>query len=444
MGRSGALVGKDIPGTTDDNIYQNNVFGISEYSQAAPVAGEYRVTLKMAEDYHNAPGKRVFDVKAEGRTVVRGLDIVKAKGKGAAYDVSFITPVSDGTLDVKFIATVDKPLISAIEVTQIGQVSSVTATPGATPQPATHAIEFSPDSFYFSDISTAPLAPDSSARAHLLTNQVSTRWGGVAAFNAYQYNTSLYRVPTSTPEVDVGFWDCQDKGYTPPNLVSGKGQFLGVPVPIDAVPAVGSDGAMTIYDPAADRVWEFWRMQQDPSTKKWEACWGGRLDDASAAQGYFPGNYGATATSLVMAGGVITLDDVRRGSINHAMQLSVTDAAKGSFSWPAQRTDGLSVTPGALLQGQRFRLDPSLDVTELGLTPIGQMVARAAQKYGFVISDKGGAVAVKTESGQATKAETGTNPWDTLLDGVPPSKVMANFPWDRTQFLAKDYGKPTP
>lgn len=438
MGRSGVLTGRDVIGTSNDIVYQTNAFGISGYTQVVPDAGEYLVTLKMAEDYHNEAGKRVFDVAAEGRTAVKAVDIVKAKGKAAAYDVSFTTPVTDGVLDVQFVATADKPLISAIEVTQIGEVSGTVAT---APE---HAVELSPDSFYFADISSAPLAPDSSAMAELLAGQVSSRWGGIAAFNAYQYNTSLYRVPTSAPKIDVGFWDCQHKGYTPQNLVSGTGQFLGVPVPNNAVPALGSDGAMTIYDPAADTVWEFWQMRRNPDTEKWEACWGGRLNDASTAQGYFAGNYGATATGLVMAGGVITMDDVRRGYINHAMQISVTDAAKGGFSWPAQRTDGLSTATGALLEGQRLRLDPSLDVTKLGLTPIGQMVAEAAQEYGFVISDKGGAVAVKTESGQALKAETGTNPWDTLLDGVPPNKVMANFPWDRTQFLPKDYGKPTP
>lgn len=442
MGRSTSLVGKDISGTTNDILYQINAFGITGYSQAVTSPGEYRVTLKMAEDYHTLAGKRVFDVTAEGRAVVTGVDIAKAVGRGAAHDVSFTTAVTDGTVNLGFVARMDKPLVSAIEVTQIGEVSGAVATAPDAASTAPHAIEFAPSSFYYQDISTAPLAADSAQLTTLLAAQVSSRWGGVAAFNAYHYNTSLYRVDSTVPKTNVNFWDCQNKGYTPVNLVDGMGQFLNVPIPATAVPALGSDGTMTIYDPAADKVWEFWQMRRNPTSQKWEACWGGRLDKVSTAAGHFSGNYGSTATGLVMGGGVITMDDVRRGYINHALQISVTDAAKGVFSWPAQRTDGLSTAPVALTEGQRLRLDPSLDVSTLGLTPVGQMVAKAAQKYGFIIADKGGAVAVKTESGLAAKASTGVNPWDTLLGGVPESKVMTNFPWHRMQFVPKDYGKP--
>ena len=34
-----------------------------------------------------------------------------------------------------------------------------------------------------------------------------------------------------------------------------------------------------------------------------------------------------------------------------------------------------------------MRLDPSIDVTKLGLTKVGLMIAKAAQKYGFVVRE---------------------------------------------------------
>ncbi|MEB0161112.1 hypothetical protein, partial [Pseudomonas sp. AH2 (2023)] len=79
------------------------------------------------------------------------------------------------------------------------------------------------------------------------------------------------------------------------------------------------------------------------------------------------------------------------------------------FSYPAQRSDGSlrPGTPNAIAEGQRFRLDPSLDVDSLKLTPLGKMVAKAAQKYGFIVVDKGGAVGVGVESGKQIALDTG-------------------------------------
>lgn len=440
IGRSLTLNGKDVAGTTNDGLYQTGGFGVTGYVQPVISDGDYEVTLHLAEDYWNAPGKRVFDVAAEGTTMLKGVDIFKAVGANTAYSLTFTVPVTDGELNLGFVATVDRPQVAAIEVRQVGQVTS--SGPG-TSNPATpHLIEFSPTSFLYRDVSTAPVAGDSAALAAVLASQVKSRYGGTAAFNAYQYNTSLYRVNSTTPRTNVGYWDCQNKGYTPTNFLDGLGQFRNVPIPANAQPAVGSDGTMTVYDPTADKVWEFWHMRRNPDKGGWEACWGGRLDTASTQQGYFSGHYGATATGLVMGGGVISLDDVRRGTINHVMQLSVLDAAKGDFSWPAQRTDGTLTSGTVLTEGRRFRLDPKVDVSALGLTPIGQMVARAAQRYGFVISDKGSAVAVKTQAGLDEKATTGTDPWDRLLAGTTASKVLSGFPWDKVQFLPVDYGRP--
>ena len=54
-----------------------------------------------------------------------------------------------------------------------------------------------------------------------------------------------------------------------------------------------------------------------------------------------------------------------------------------------------TVAPG-LIGGTRFRLDPSVNVDKLQLHPVAKMVARAAQTYGFIVTDQSGAVAVVT------------------------------------------------
>ncbi len=433
--RSDGLAGKEIAGTADDAIYRANAWGIKWYRLDVPAATTYRVRLHMAEDFFSGPGKRVFDVSAEGRVVARGVDIFKAVGRAKAHVVEFTVPVRDGRLDVDFTARENNPLISAIEVV------SAAPLPRSTTAVASTNVVVSPKSFWRTSIRNAPLAGNSSRTAALVAKNVRDHWGGTAGFNTHHYNTPIYKVGPLQRKVRVAFNDCQRKGYLPNNLFTGFKQFVDVPVPTHAVPAAGTDGAMTIYDPAADKVWEFWQMRRT-GPGSWSACWGGRIDAVSRSQGVFPKPYGSTASGLMLGAGVVTVADVRRGRIDHAMPLAVIDAATWTrISWPANRSDGNSDDPDAVMEGQRLRLDPKLDVAALGLSPVGQMIARAAQEYGFVVVDKGEAVAVIAESGEPERARTGVNPWDVLL---PESshRSMRGFPWERLQALPPNYGRP--
>lgn len=429
--KTGRITG-DVARTADDNLYRTTAPGVKWYRLGVPAPATYRVRLLLAENYFDRAGQRVFDVSAEGRRVAEDIDIVKAVGKNAAYDVTFTVPVRDGLLDLEFTAKADLPIVSGVEVT-----STVPVAPMPAPRPK---VALSPGSFYYTDISKAPLAANSAAASAHLLAQVENHWGGVAALNAYRYNNSFYEVPRNQKKTRVAFYDCQKKGYTPSELFSGPKYFEDVPIPADAVPATGTDKQVTIYDRAADKLWEFW-VTEKQAGGTWRACWGGRIDRVSQNQGIFPAPYGATASGLAMTPGVISIDEFRRGRIDHAMYLAIIEPAKWSnFSWPANRTDGHSTDPNALMEGQRVRLDPKLDLSTIPMTPVARMIAEAAQKYGFVVTDRAGAVAVVTESGNAEKARTGVNPWDRLLAG-PDYQAMQGFPWASMQVLPKDYGK---
>lgn len=435
------LTGVDVRGTSDDVLYRANAWGTPGYSLAVPAAGNYTVRLLMAEDTFSTAGRRVFDVKAEGRTVAARVDIAKAVGKGAAYDVRFTTPVRDGELNLDFVRRVDEPLISAIEVRSAAPVptSAITALANR------RAVTFAPGNPFVTRVDSAPLAPNSAAVAADIAKQVRDNWGGTAGVSAYAYNVGFNVAARGTKRITVGFHDCQAKKAIPTGLYDGPKMFMSVPVPGDATAAAGTDAAMTIYDPASDQLWDFWQMRRNARTKAWEACWGGRIDQVSKQQRpVFPSYFGASASGLAIAAGMITLDDVRRGSINHAMTMAVIDAARwDKVSWPANRSDGISMRANTVMEGQRLRLDPRLDLSRYALTPFGRMVAEAAQKYGFIVADKGGAVAVSTESGLLTKKRTGVDPWSAVLAG-PDYSALSNFPWDKMQVLPPHYGRTTP
>ncbi|WP_369052484.1 DUF4124 domain-containing protein [Kineococcus terrestris] len=348
-----------------------------------------------------------------------------------------LTALTFATLAAPAAAVADAPALArgerSVAATRMQATSDPTRPRGGV---------FGATSVWKADVRTAPVHPRSQVMVADLTKQVTSLYNGVAAFNVSNYSTSFYTVGAAQPRVDVKFDDCQKKGYLPTGLYGPGGQFTAVPVPADAVPARGTDGQLTVYSPSTDQLWEFWRAKKVGA--QWQACWGGRIDKVSTSPGFFSGSFGSSATGLSFSAGAISVKDVQAGSIDHALSLQiVTPATWKTFSWPAQRSDGFSTHPDAIPEGLRFRLDPSVDVEALqGLTPIGRMVARAAQRYGFIVTDKGGAVALTAESGTAVQAATGTDPWPALMQRKPSYEVLRGFPWDKLQALPKDYGKP--
>lgn len=292
---------------------------------------------------------------------------------------------------------------------------------------------FGPASVWRTSLSAAPIDANSQAMVDYMVSTITDRYSGVAAFNAHQYNSHLYTVDATTPTTDFAFDDCQRKGYAPSALVGPGGQFKSVPVPADAVAATGTDAELSIYSSATDQLWEFWKARKR-SDGTWSACWGGRLDHVSTSAGYFAGNYGATATSLPNAGGLVRLSEVQAGRIDHMMSLAIPKAASsGNYRWPAQRSDGTDSNPAALPEGSRLRLDPSIDLSTLRLSPAALTIAKAAQQYGFVVVDVSGAVSVLAEA--VSPVGSAPDPWRQFL-GTPDYSVMKNFPWSKLQVVA--------
>jgi hypothetical protein len=212
--------------------------------------------------------------------------------------------------------------------------------------------------------------------------------------------------------------------------------FERVPLPADAHPAAGSDAHLTLIQPSTDSMWEFWHLRRDGS--QWRAAWGGAIHDVSSSPGYYtsdswPGaraSWGSTATSLPVVAGTMTIGELERGQIDHALALAIPDAREGVFAFPAQRTDGTLNTSVAIPEGAIFRLDPKLDLASLHLPRIIETMAEAAQRYGIIVRDR-------THHAIGFFAEDptplGTNPYTRLFDGKSPGVLLQSFPWKYLQ-----------
>jgi hypothetical protein len=316
---------------------------------------------------------------------------------------------------------------------------------------------FSPQSFWYQPIpASAPLNPNSAAYTQNLVNQIKTYYNNVN-LNTTSYAASVYFVRTQggsntvtwdngTPvypvakTVNVGFNDCQEKGWTDPKLIA---QWQNVPIPVGAKPASGTDSEMSIYDLSTQTLWDFWVMSQ--ANGQWQACWGGRIQNTPQNAGIFPNPYGTTATGLPFIGGEISAEELAKGQIDHVMGISLVNAASWNvFSWPANRSDGYNPTnaPNQIPEGTRLRLDPSVNVDALNLTPVGRMIAKAAQTYGFVIWDKAGSVSLRMVNPNTYMLAGKSDPYPALFGGMASWQVLQNFPWDKMQFMPNNYGKP--
>jgi hypothetical protein len=239
--------------------------------------------------------------------------------------------------------------------------------------------------------------------------------------NTTNYSAPVYTVPAEQPTVRVKL-DAADSAL--------QQAWNEVPLPPNARPASGSDKQLVVWQPSTDTMWEFWVLEK--RADGWHAGWGGKMRHVSQNPGYFtdPPRWGATATSLPLLGGLIRINELRAGRIDHALALAIPETRAEWFTWPAQRTDGYTRGSTAIPEGARFRIDPRLDLSKLRMDPFVRTIAEAAQRYGIVVRDKAGAVTFYAED----PAPTGTNPYaspgglfgDKWLNQV----LREQFPWD--------------
>ncbi len=281
----------------------------------------------------------------------------------------------------------------------------------------------------------APLDPTSEAVVSALGRQI-VKEGELKRgpyINTSSWSVPVYTVPPNQPVVKVTL----EKSLRALTL---QAAWTAVPLPANAKPAAGSDEHLVVWQPSTDRLWEFWHLQQVNGV--WQAGWGGAIQNATSNSGaYGPtswtgalAEWGASASSLSIAGGLITLEDLQSGHINHALAMAVPNPRAVVYASPAQRTDGWSLEPYSLPEGAHLRLDPNLDLAALHLPKMTLMMAEAAQRYGIVVRDTARDV---TFYGQ-DPTPTGTEPYTGAhgyYEGKTPQQLLASFPWSHLQLL---------
>lgn len=307
--------------------------------------------------------------------------------------------------------------------------SPSTATTTSATEPPRAAPEFyAPDSPWNTPVpDDAPLDPRSTAYVENLRDQV-VRKGATVMIK--EYSVPIYRVGPDQPRKRVEI--------TKPAPALQKA-WEDVPLPDHPEAAQGTDGALVVYQPSSDTLWEFWRFREEDGV--YRADWGGKMRDVSLNPGYYRQRsspevekpfWGFNATKIGGAAGIMTLQELRRGRIDHALYLAIPDARRGVCAAPAHGTDGVTDAPDAIPEGARFRLDPELDVEALDVPPMTKIMARAAQRYGVVVINRAGAVGFAAED---PTQYGGGDPYRDIKGDASPMEIATAFPWQHLQAL---------
>ena len=94
----------------------------------------------------------------------------------------------------------------------------------------------------------------------------------------------------------------------------------------------------------------------------------------------------ADAAGLPIFPGLVRLDEVQAGAINHAIRFTVQQSDT-SHVWPARHDAGSASNPNLPPMGARFRLNSSFDISSFS-TPT-QVVLIAMKRYGLIVADNG-------------------------------------------------------
>jgi len=294
---------------------------------------------------------------------------------------------------------------------------------------------FSSSSFWNEPLAAnAPLDPSSIELIRAFDAMITAEQHAKSGpwINTTSYSVPLYTVPADQPPVPV-----QLDGTSNGTLSSA---WRAVPLPASATPAAGTDGDLFLWQPSTDRLWEFWRLVH--GLNGWHASWGGAMQHVSSDPGVYgpdtwPGAqswWGVSASSLSLVGGLISLEDLKLGQINHALEMAIPQIRAGLYASPAQRTDGKSTDPLSLPEGAHLRLNPNLNLPALHLPRLTLMIAEAAQRYGIYIVD-GSSIA---EFPAQDPTPIGTNPYTGpagYFEGKYPNQLLASFPWSQLQLL---------
>ena len=194
--------------------------------------------------------------------------------------------------------------------------------------------------------------------------------------------------------------------------IGNTGKHITIPYNSSFKPDPSGDSQLAIIDDSTGCEYEFQGFDAGSLSAHAEGTF-----HSTTGSGLHANDAGVTGSNISELGGLITVKDVNSGVINHALRYA-TPIGASSFVAPASRSDGS--TGGGIPAGELMRLDPSLNLNGLGLTPFQLMIAKALQTYGAYNADSSGSFKLYAES---------------TIDGASYNTAVNGLPWSVASHL---------
>uniref|UniRef100_A0A9E7ZU22 Uncharacterized protein n=1 Tax=Bosea sp. NBC_00436 TaxID=2969620 RepID=A0A9E7ZU22_9HYPH len=173
---------------------------------------------------------------------------------------------------------------------------------------------------------------------------------------------------------------------------------LEIRMPGDADGAAGTDGELLVIDgDIVHNFWQFRRLAADKATAQSYGAANLVTGDGWGQASPFRGA-GIVAAGSSQLAGLLVQAETDRGEIAHALQIAV-DAAYAKPGHIGQAINGDGHNPQGLVQeGQRLAIPADVAMPP-DLSPLGQKIFRAYQRYGaFVIDVAGGITNLRAQA----------------------------------------------
>jgi hypothetical protein len=265
-----------------------------------------------------------------------------------------------------------------------GQGSAgVQGTPG-TPGQIGGCSVFTADDAWNRDISSAEVDPDWTTRLQTLVGTINLH-PDYGNSGSEHYGIPINVVPKAQPNVDVTFDDYPEESdpgpYPFPDPSSAK---------IEGGTAQACDGDchFLVVQSGSCLLFEGYACSYQSG---WHCANGAKWDLTKNSYGQrMKGWTSADAAGLAITPGLVRYDEVKAGSVPHAIRFTVK-CTRANFVNPATHeavpSNCNASDPNAPPMGLRVRLKADYDLSKLSAS--AQVVARAMQKYGMILADNG-------------------------------------------------------
>jgi len=242
-------------------------------------------------------------------------------------------------------------------------------------------VPFQPTSLWNTDISSAPVDPNSANYINFIGSTVTLH----ADFGSGTFHNQTLGIPyqvvagsqAKVPITQGAFFDESDPGPFP---IPSNALIEGYPKP--------GNGDRHVLVLEKDGCWLYELYNANFKSGKWSADSTDVWDMTINEQRPYTWT-SADAAGLPVFVGLARYDEVAAGAINHALRFTVPTSQR-AFILPATHWASTNTDPNAPPMGLRLRLKASFNISVFPADD--QVILTAMKKYGLILADNGSAI----------------------------------------------------